>query len=212
MAHIDDLLDAMTLAEKLGQLTMTAAAYGASGPIVGADLAEAVRTGAVGNLLDLFGAARIHEIQRVAVEETRLKIPLLIGLDVLHGYETLFPVPLGEAALFDPDIWEKTAAEAAKEAAADGINVTFAPMLDVSRDPRWGRGVEGPGEDPFCGLVFCARQGQRFSGRTSRRKDRGDRQTLLRLWGGDGRARICVRRYVRADIAGSLSAAFRCRR
>src|SRR5579863_5385272 len=128
MAQIDDLLDAMTLAEKLGQLTMTAAAYGANGPYVGADLAVAVRSGGVGNLLNLFGAARIHAIQRVAVEETRLKIPLLIGLDVLHGYETLFPVLLGEAALFDPTIWEETAAEAAQEAAADGINVTFAPM------------------------------------------------------------------------------------
>jgi beta-glucosidase len=164
LAHIDDLLDAMTLAEKLGQLTMTAAAYGANGPFVGADLAEAVRSGGVGSLLDLFGAAPIREIQRVAVEETRLKIPLLIGLDVLHGYETLFPVPLGEAALFDPDTWEETAAEAAKEAAADGINITFAPMLDIARDPRWGRGVEGPGEDPFVAACFARAKVRGFQG------------------------------------------------
>ncbi len=164
MAQSDDLLDAMTLAEKLGQLTMTATAYGASGPVVGADLADAVRSGGVGNLLNLFGATRIQAIQRIAVEESRLKIPLLIGLDVLHGYETLFPVPLGEAALFDPDIWEETAREAAQEAAAEGINITFAPMLDIARDPRWGRGVEGPGEDPFVAACFARAKVRGFQG------------------------------------------------
>ncbi|MHB8884230.1 MAG: glycoside hydrolase family 3 N-terminal domain-containing protein [Methylovirgula sp.] len=155
MKRIDDLLHAMTLAEKLGQMTMSAASYAVTGPVVAGDLRDAVRTGAVGCLLNLFGAARVHEMQRLAVEETRLKIPLLIGLDVLHGYKTLFPVPLGEAALFDPDAWEKTAREAAKEAAADGVNLTFAPMLDVSRDPRWGRSVEGPGEDPWVAARFA---------------------------------------------------------
>jgi beta-glucosidase len=164
MAQIDDLLNAMTLAEKLGQLTMTAAAYGANGPYVGADLADAVRSGGVGNLLNLFGAARIQAIQRIAVEESRFKIPLLIGLDVLHGYETLFPVPFGEAALFDPDIWEETAREAAQEAAAEGINITFAPMLDIARDPRWGRGVEGPGEDPVVATCFARAKVRGFQG------------------------------------------------
>lgn len=164
MQRIDDLLDAMTLAEKLGQLTMTAATYTLTGPVVDADLAEAVRIGAVGNLLNLFGIARVQEMQRLALEETRLKIPLLIGLDVLHGYQTIFPVPLGEAALFDPDAWEQTASEAAKEAAADGINVTFAPMLDVSRDPRWGRCLEGPGEDPFVASRFARAKVKGFQG------------------------------------------------
>ena len=164
MKRIDDLLNAMTLAEKIGQLTMTAASCTVTGPGVVGDLADAVRTGTVGSLLNLFGASRVREMQRLAVEETRLKIPLLIGLDVLHGYKTIFPVPLGETALFDPAAWETTAREAAKEAAADGVNVTFAPMLDVSRDPRWGRGAEGPGEDPWVAASFARAKVKGFQG------------------------------------------------
>ncbi len=164
MKRIDDLLDAMTLAEKLGQLTMTAAGYAVTGPLVVEDLADAVRTGVVGSIINLFGVTRVHEMQRLAVEETRLKIPLMVGLDVLHGYKTMFPVPLGEAALFDPDAWEQTATEAAKEAAADGINLTFAPMLDVSRDPRWGRSAEGPGEDPWLASSFARAKVKGFQG------------------------------------------------
>ncbi len=86
----------------------------------------------------MIGAAPVHEMQKIAVEESRLGIPLLIGLDVIHGHRTLFPIPLAEAALFDADAWERTAREAARETAADGLAMTFAPMLDVSRDPRWG--------------------------------------------------------------------------
>jgi len=118
----------------------------------------------VGSIINLFGVTRVHEMQRLAVEETRLKIPLMIGLDVLHGYKTIFPVPLGEAALFDPDAWEQTATEAAKEAAADGINLTFAPMLDISRDPRWGRSAEGPGEDPWLASSFARAKVKGFQG------------------------------------------------
>lgn len=149
MSRIDDLLGAMTLPEKLGQLTMVAAGYAVTGPTVADDATEAIRAGDVGNLLNLFGAREVQAIQRIAVEESRLGVPLMIGLDVIHGYRTLFPVPLGEAGLFDPGIWELTAREAAKEAAADGVAMVFAPMLDVARDPRWGRSVEGPGEDPW---------------------------------------------------------------
>src|SRR6202163_3891493 len=145
----------MTLAEKLGQLTMTAAGYAVTGPVIAGDSTDAIRAGTIGNLLNLFGAGHVHELQRLAIEESRLRIPLLIAFDVIHGHRTLFPVPLGEAALFDPDAWALTAREASREAAADGIAMAFAPMLDVSRDPRWGRSAEGPGEDPWLGAQIA---------------------------------------------------------
>src|ERR1700732_691237 len=141
----------MTLAEKLGQLTMTAAGFTVTGPIIAGDSTDAIKAGTIGNLLNMVGADHVRDMQRLAVEESRLGIPLLIGFDVVHGHRTLFPVPLGEAALFDPESWALTAREAAKEAAAEGLAMTFAPMLDVARDPRWGRSAEGPGEDPSLG-------------------------------------------------------------
>src|ERR1700730_542721 len=154
----------MTLAEKLGQLTMTAAGFTVTGPIIAGDSTDAIKAGTIGNLLNMVGAAHVREMQRLAVEESRLGIPLLIGFDVVHGHRTLFPVPLGEAALFDPEIWALTARESAKEAAADGLAMTFAPMLDVSRDPRWGRSVEGPGEDPWLGARIAEAKVRGFQG------------------------------------------------
>ena len=150
--RVDRLIREMSLAEKLGQLTMTAAGYAVTGPTIAGDSTDAIRAGTVGNLLNLTGPEHVREMQRLAVEESRLGIPLLIGFDVIHGFRTLFPIPLGEAAAFDPQIWELTAREAAKEAAADGLAMTFAPMLDIARDPRWGRSAEGPGEDPLVGM------------------------------------------------------------
>ncbi|HWY60797.1 MAG TPA: glycoside hydrolase family 3 N-terminal domain-containing protein [Rhizomicrobium sp.] len=164
MARIEQLIGAMSLSEKLGQLTMTAAPYAVTGPFVAGDLSEGIKSGAVGNLLNLYGPAVVARTQRLAVEESRLRIPLLIGLDVIHGHRTLFPVPLGEAAMFDPALWEKTAREAAREAAADGVAMTFAPMCDVARDPRWGRMVEGPGEDPFVGAAIARAKVTGFQG------------------------------------------------
>ncbi|MGH8231709.1 MAG: glycoside hydrolase family 3 N-terminal domain-containing protein [Steroidobacteraceae bacterium] len=154
----------MTLAEKLGQLTMTAAGYAVTGPVIAGDSTAAIRAGTIGNLLNLFGADRVHELQRIAVEESRLGIPLLFALDVIHGHRTLFPIPLAEAALFDPAAWALSASEAAAEAAADGIAMTFAPMLDVSRDPRWGRSAEGPGEDPWLGAQVAQAKVRGFQG------------------------------------------------
>src|SRR5271170_4149828 len=162
--RVEQLIRAMTLAEKLGQLTMTASGYAVTGPIIVGDSTEAIKAGTIGNLLNLVGAAHIREMQRVAVEESRLGIPLLIGFDVVHGHRTLFPIPLGEAALFDPEMWALTAREAASEAAADGLAMTFAPMLDVSRDPRWGRSAEGPGEDPWLGVRIAAAKVRGFQG------------------------------------------------
>src|ERR1700686_163719 len=134
MSRIDKLIAEMTLAEKLGQLTMTAAGYAVTGPIIAGDSTESIKSGAMGNLLNLVGPGPVREMQRLAVEVSRLGIPLLIGLDIIHGHRTLFPIPLAEAGLFDPLTWECTARESALEAAADGLAVTFAPMLDVSRD------------------------------------------------------------------------------
>src|ERR1700726_2262902 len=164
MNRIEKLLSQMTLTEKLGQLTMTAAGYAVTGPVVAGDSTEAIKSGAIGNLLNLVGPGPVREMQRLAVEESRLGIPLLIGLDIIHGHRTLFPVPLAEAALFDPEAWAQTAREAAMEGAADGLAMTFAPMLDVSRDPRWGRGVEGPGEDSWLGARMAEAKVRGFQG------------------------------------------------
>lgn len=149
MGRVDSLIARMTLAEKLGQLTMAAFGHALTGPVIAGDSTQSIIDGTVGNLLNLVGAAPAHEMQRLALEKSRLGIPLLLGLDIIHGHRTLFPIPLAEAGIFDDMVWERTAREAAREGAADGLAMTFAPMLDVSRDPRWGRTAEGPGEDPW---------------------------------------------------------------
>ena len=112
----------------------------------------------------MVGAGPAHEMQRLAVEKSRLGIPLLIGLDIIHGHRTLFPIPLAEAGIFDETLWERTAREAAREGAADGLAMTFAPMLDVSRDPRWGRTAEGPGEDPWLNARIAQAKVRGFQG------------------------------------------------
>ena len=161
---IDRLIREMSLAEKLGQLTMTSAGYTVTGPTLAGDSTESIRAGTVGSLLNLVGADHVREMQRVAVEESRLGIPLLFGFDIVHGYRTIFPIPLGEAAAFEPDLWALTAREAAKEAAAAGLAMTFAPMLDIARDPRWGRSAEGPGEDPWVGMRMADAKVRGFQG------------------------------------------------
>ena len=164
MNRIDTLLAAMTLEEKIGQLTMAAAGHAVTGPVLPSGVIEGIRAGRIGSLLNIWGTEEVRAVQKIAVEETRLEIPLLIGFDVLHGHKTLFPIPLAEAASFDPTLWERSAREAAIEAAADGINLTFAPMLDIARDPRWGRIAEGPGEDPWVGAEFAKAKVRGFQG------------------------------------------------
>ena len=164
MSRIDTLMARMTLAEKLGQLTMTASSYTVTGPVLAGDSTQSIIDGTVGNLLNMVGAGPTHEMQRLAVEKSRLGIPLLIGLDIIHGHRTLFPIPLAEAGTFDEDVWERTAREAAREGAADGLAMTFAPMLDVSRDPRWGRTAEGPGEDPWLNARIAEAKVRGFQG------------------------------------------------
>ena len=164
MSRIDDLIAAMTPTEKLGQLTMTTAGYAVTGPVATTDLQAGIVSGQIGNVLNLYGVEAVRGAQKLALEQSRLKIPLLVGMDVIHGHRTIFPIPLGETAVFDPAAWEATAREAAKEAAADGVHLTFAPMLDVARDPRWGRIAEGPGEDPLVGQAMARAKVKGFQG------------------------------------------------
>jgi beta-glucosidase len=164
MTRIDKLLAAMTLEEKIGQLNMVATGHTVTGPVLASGVTEGIRAGRIGSLINIWGAREVHAVQKIAVEKTRLGIPLLIGFDVLHGHKTIFPIPLAEAASFDPPLWERSAREAAIEAAADGISMIFAPMLDIARDPRWGRIAEGPGEDPFVGAEFAKAKVRGFQG------------------------------------------------
>ncbi|HEV2882773.1 MAG TPA: beta-glucosidase BglX [Pyrinomonadaceae bacterium] len=159
--RISALIARMTLAEKLGQLQMLdGEANGNFRP----EHRDLVRRGLLGSTLNVRGAARTNELQRIAVNESRLKIPMLFAFDVIHGYRTVFPVPLGEAASFDPSAAETSAAIAAAEAAAAGVRWTFAPMVDIARDARWGRIVEGAGEDAYLGSMFARARVRGFQG------------------------------------------------
>lgn len=160
----DSVLALMTLDEKLGQLTQSPAGWGQTGPTVAAGAEQEVREGRIGSFLSLFGADVTRRMQRIAVEQTRLHIPLLFGYDVIHGMRTIFPVPLGEAASFDSAGAARSARIAAVEGTAMGVHWTFAPMVDVARDPRWGRIVEGAGEDPYLGSVMAAARIRGFQG------------------------------------------------
>lgn len=170
-ARLRRLLARMTLTEKIGQLSMLSGDFTATGPSLSPDYLDAVRDGRAGSLLNLWGRAPVLEMQRIAVEETRLGIPLVFGFDVLHGHRTILPIPLAEAGCFDPVLWERTARLAAVEAAADGLDVTFGPMLDVARDPRWGRMAESPGEDPWLAAAYATAKIRGFQQGDIRRPD-----------------------------------------
>ncbi len=148
---VESLINKMTIEEKIGQLNLPSAGDIVTGAAKNADIASKIKSGLVGGLFNIKSVAKIKEIQNIAVKESRLKIPLLFGMDVIHGYETTFPIPLGISATFNLDAIERSARIAAIEASADGINWTFSPMVDISRDPRWGRISEGSGEDPYLG-------------------------------------------------------------
>lgn len=158
------LMQTMTVDEKIGQLNMLSADRVITGPGEPGDYMSALRAGRLGSLFNLFGSGQVRQVQRIAVEETRLGIPLIFGFDVIHGHRTIFPIPLGEAAAFDPALWQRTARVAALEAAAEGLVLTFAPMLDVARDPRWGRMAESPGEDPWLTERFATAKVRGFQG------------------------------------------------
>ena len=171
-AKVAALMKRMTLAEKLGQLTQfsNGAATGPGGAKV--DQMELAARGGLGSVLNLTGARECNELQRQAVEKSRLKIPILFGLDVIHGHRTVYPIPLGLSAAWDAELAERCARMAAEEATADGIRWTFSPMVDIARDSRWGRIAEGSGEDPFLGSAMAAAwvrgyQGQDLSNATA---------------------------------------------
>ncbi len=163
-SFISGLLEKMTLEEKLGQLTQYSGRWATTGPDVPQGGDAEVRAGRVGSFLNIFGAEAVCRVQKMAVEESRLGIPLLFGHDVIHGFRTLFPIPLGQAASFNPAGVEHAARIAAREATAVGLAWTFAPMVDVSRDPRWGRIAESSGEDPYLNSVFAAANVRGFQG------------------------------------------------
>ena len=165
---VEALLKQMTLEEKIGQMNQYSGFWDLTGPApTGGNAAkkyEHLRKGYVGSMLNLRGVENVRKIQKIAIEETRLGIPLIIGFDVIHGYETLSPIPLAEAASWDLEAIKKSAEVAAEEAAAAGINWTFAPMVDISRDARWGRVMEGAGEDPYLGSKIAIARVQGFQG------------------------------------------------
>ncbi len=152
---IDSLMRVMTLEEKIGQLNLPVTGDIVTGQASSSDVSKRIRAGEVGGLFNLKGVDAIREVQRLAVEESRLGIPLLFGMDVIHGYETVFPIPLGLSCSWDMEAVEQSARIAAVEASADGISWTFSPMLDISRDPRWGRVSEGNGEDPYLAAAIA---------------------------------------------------------
>lgn len=171
---VDSLLRLMTLEEKVGQLHQITSDFAATGPITqDGEKQDRVRKGMVGSYLNVTGAARTRSLQEIAMQ-SRLKIPLLFAQDVIHGFRTIFPLPLAEAASWDMDAIERSARIAAKEAAASGIHWTFAPMVDISRDPRWGRVMEGAGEDPYLGSLIARARVKGFQG-----KSIGDVDALL---------------------------------
>jgi beta-glucosidase len=150
-AFIDDLMGKMTLEEKLGQLNLPASGDIITGAGSNNNIVDKIKEGKVGGLFNIKSVEKIRTVQQIAMEQSRLKIPLIFGMDVIHGYQTLFPIPLGLSCSWDMELIEKSARLAAQEASADGICWTFSPMVDISRDPRWGRVSEGSGEDAYLG-------------------------------------------------------------
>ncbi len=146
---VKNLMAKMTLEEKLGQLNLPASSDFVTGAVSSTDIADKVKAGKVGGVFNIRSVVKIKELQQYAVNQSRLHIPLLFGMDIIHGYKTIFPIPLGMSATWDMDIIERSARIAAMEASADGIQWTFSPMVDLTRDPRWGRVSEGNGEDPY---------------------------------------------------------------
>ncbi|WP_415060927.1 beta-glucosidase BglX [Flavobacterium sp.] len=162
---IEQLLSKMTLEEKIGQLNLPTSGDITTGQASSSDVAKNIKEGKVGGLFNIKTAEKIREVQKIAVEQSRLKIPLLFGMDVIHGYETTFPIPLGLSSTWNLSLIERSAQIAAKEASADGINWTFSPMVDISRDPRWGRVSEGSGEDAYLGSEIAKAMVRGYQGK-----------------------------------------------
>ena len=171
---IDNLMGKMTLQEKIGQLNLPVSGEIVTGQAKSSDVAGKIRKGQVGGLFNVKGVENIREVQKIAVEQSRLKIPLLFGMDVIHGYETVFPIPLALSCSWDMEAIKESARIAAKESSADGICWTFSPMVDICRDPRWGRMAEGGGEDPYLGSEISATMVKGYQG-----DDLTDKNTIM---------------------------------
>lgn len=180
---IDELMQKMTVEEKIGQLNLPSSGDITTGQAKSSDISSKIRQGIVGGLFNIKGVEKIREVQRIAVEESRLGIPMLFGMDVIHGYETVFPIPLGLSSTWNMEAVERSARIAAIEASADGISWTFSPMVDISRDPRWGRVSEGNGEDPFLG------------GEIAKAMVRGYQGTGADRYKGNSHIMACVKHY-----------------
>jgi len=163
-AKVDSVLKLMTLDEKIGQMVLYTSGWDVTGPTLKSDYIDDIRSGKCGNIFNAHTVEYVRKLQKIAVEESRLGIPLLFGYDVIHGHKTIFPISLGESASWDLKAIEKSARIAATEAAASGLNWTFAPMVDISVEPRWGRVSEGAGEDPFLGSQIAAARVRGFQG------------------------------------------------
>lgn len=181
---ISSLMKQMTVEEKIGQLNLPAAGDITTGEKRSSTDADRIRKGEIGGLFNIKGCESIREVQRIAVEESRLGIPLIFGMDVIHGYETIFPIPLGLSCSWDMEAVEESARIAAAEAGSDGICWTYSPMVDISRDPRWGRVAEGSGEDPFLGSEIAAAMVRGYQG--------GDKASQLTE---EGQIMSCVKHF-----------------
>jgi len=170
-AFVDDLIGKMTIEEKLGQLNLPASDDIVTGQAKSSNIGTMVLEGKVGGVFNIKGVEKIRELQRIAVEESRLGIPLIFGMDVIHGYETIFPIPLGLSCSWDTVAIKESARIAAKEASACGICWTFSPMVDICRDPRWGRASEGSGEDPFLGAAIARAMVEGYQGDNLKNND-----------------------------------------
>src|SRR5918993_1503935 len=162
--YVDALMKKMTLDEKIGQLNLPGAGDITTGQASSSGIAEKIKEGKVGGLFNIKGVEKIRDVQRVAVEQSRLKIPMLFGMDVIHGYQTTFPIPLGLSCTWNMPMIERSAWLAANEATADGLCWVFSPMVDIARDPRWGRVAEGAGEDPYLGSMMSAAMVRGYQG------------------------------------------------
>ena len=170
-AFITDLMNKMTIDEKIGQLNLVTPGGAVTGAVVSKDVDSKIRNGQVGGLFGITGPSQVHKAQEIAVNNSRLHIPLLFGLDVIHGHRTIFPIPLGLSCSWDTALIERSARIAAIEASADGLDWAYSPMVDIARDPRWGRIAEGAGEDPFLGSQIAKAMVIGYQGNDLRRND-----------------------------------------
>ena len=164
---VASLMQKMTLEEKIGQLNLVSVGFDVTGPVVSKDVDASIKKGLVGGVLNTYTPVAARKLQELAIKESRLHIPLILGYDVIHGHRTIFPIPLGLAASWDLDAMERSARIAAEESSADGINWVYSPMVDIARDPRWGRVAEGAGEDPYLGSRIAEAMVRGYQGPTN---------------------------------------------